>query len=88
MPRIKELIKLAGEGAEELVSAAKPRYLDQVRGVLRDLTRLKFSERQGVESQHISLQIKISPGLPKLVQAIADQEIPTDEQLGIENIGL
>ena len=50
MPKIKELILQAGGAAEESVTAAKGRYLDQVRGVLRDLTRLKFTDRQGVES--------------------------------------
>jgi len=53
MAKIRELIEQAGGTAEESVVAAKTRYLDQVRGVLRDLTRLKFTDRQGVESQHV-----------------------------------
>ena len=78
----------AGGTAEESVIAAKNRYLDQVRGVLRDLTRLKFTDRQGVESQHTSVPIKIVPGLPKSLEKMAEQELPSGERWGIENIGL
>jgi hypothetical protein len=88
MAKIRELIEQAGGTAEESVVAAKNRYLDQVRGVLRDLTRLKFTDRQGVESQHTSVPIKIVPGLPKPLEKVGEQELPSGEQFGIENIGL
>jgi len=64
MAKIKDLIQQAGGKAEEAVTAAKTRYLDQVRAVLRDLTRLKFTDRQGVESQHTSVPIRVVAGLP------------------------
>lgn len=88
MAKIRELIEQAGGTAEESVIAAKNRYLDQVRGVLRDLTRLKFTDRQGVESQHTSVPIRIVPGLPKSLEKMAEQELPSGERWGIENIGL
>jgi hypothetical protein len=88
MAKIRELIEQAGGTAEESVVAAKNRYLDQVRAVLRDLTRLKFTDRQGVESQHTSVPIKIVPGLPKSLKKMAEQELPSGEKWGIENIGL
>jgi hypothetical protein len=88
MAKIRELIEQAGGTAEESVVAAKNRYLDQVRAVLRDLTRLKFTDRQGVESQHTSVPIKIVPGLPKSLKKMAEQELPSGEKWGIEQIGL
>ena len=88
MAKIRELIEQAGGASEESVVSAKNRYLDQVRGVLRDLTRLKFTDRQGVESQHTSVPIKIVPGLPKSLEKMAEQELPSGEKWGIENIGL
>ncbi len=54
MAKIRELIEQAGGTAEEAVVAAKNRYLDQVRGVLRDLTRLKFTDRQGVMAHELA----------------------------------
>ena len=88
MAKIRELIEQAGGTAEESVVAAKTRYLDQGRSVLRDLTRLKFTDRQGVESQHTSVAIKIVPGLPKPLEKVGEQELPSSERWGIEQIGL
>jgi hypothetical protein len=88
MATIRELIVQAGGTAEEAVETAKRRYLDQVRGILRDLTRLKFSDRQGVESQHTSVPIKVVSGLPQPLKSIADERLPSGEQWGIETIGL
>jgi hypothetical protein len=88
MAKIRELIEQAGGTTEESVVAAKNRYLDQVRGVFRDLTQLKFTDRQGVESQHTSVPIKIVPGLPKALEKVGEQDLPSGERLGIENIGL
>lgn len=58
MATVKELIEQAGGTAKNAVEAAKTRYVEQVRGILRDLTRLKFTDRQGVEAQHTSVPIK------------------------------
>jgi hypothetical protein len=88
MATVKDLIEEAGGTAKEAVEAAKTRYLDQVRGILRDLTRLKFSERQGVETQHTSVPIRVVPGMPKALEPIANDELPSGERLGIETIGL
>ena len=44
MAKIRELIEQAGGAAEESVIAAKNRYLDQVRGVLRARTSRKIEE--------------------------------------------
>src|ERR1700756_3708240 len=84
MAKIRELIEQAGATAEESVVAAKTRYLDQVRGILRDLTRLKFTDRQGVESQHTSGPIRVVAGLPERLKQIGEESLPTGEQLGIE----
>src|SRR5208283_4783011 len=88
MSTFKELIEHAGGNAKEAVENAKTRYLDQVRGILRDLTRLKFSDRQGVESQQTSVPIKIVAGMPRPLEQIANEELPKGERLGIETIGL
>jgi hypothetical protein len=88
MAKIKALIAQAGGAAENAVAAAKTRYLDQVRGILRDLTRLKFTDRQGVESQHTSVPIKVMPGLPKPLERVGEQDLPSGELLGTETIGL
>jgi len=88
MATVKELLVQAGGAAKEAVETAKTRYLDQVRGILRDLTRLKFTDRQGVESQHTSIPIKIMPGLPKPLEAMANEQLPSGEKWGIETIGL
>jgi hypothetical protein len=87
MAKIRELIEKAGGAAEESVIAAKNRYLDQVRAVLRDLTRLKFTDRQGVES-HTSVPIRIVPGLPEPLEKMAEEDLPSGEQWGIETIAL
>src|SRR4051812_26737006 len=88
MATVKQLIEEAGERAKAAVESAKTRYLDQVRGILRDLTRLKFSERQGVETQHTSVPIKVVPGKPKALEPIANDQLPSGEKLGVETIGL
>jgi hypothetical protein len=88
MATVRELIEQAGGAAKEAVETAKTRYLDQVRGILRDLTRLKFTDRQGVESQHTSVPIRVVPGLPQPLESIATERLPSGEQWGIETIGL
>lgn len=88
MAKLKDLIAEAGGQAEEAVTGAKSRYLDQVRGILRDLTRLKFTDRQGVESQHTSVPIRIMPGLPEALKKMGEEELPSGEKLGLETIGL
>lgn len=88
MAKIKELIAQAGGAAQESVAAAKTRYLDQVRGILRDLTRLKFTDRQGVESQHTSVPIRVVAGLPEPLKQVGEETVPSGERLGIEKIGL
>ena len=88
MAQIEDLIQQAGGKAEEAVTAAKTRYLDQVRAVLRDLTRLKFTDRQGVESQHTSVPIRVVAGLPEPLKQIGEETLPSGEQLGIEKIGM
>jgi hypothetical protein len=88
MATIKQLIEQAGGTAKESVETAKTRYLEQVRGVLRDLTRLKFSDRQGVESQHTSVPIRVVAGLPQPLESMASEELPSGERWGIETIGL
>jgi len=88
MATVRELIEQAGGTAKEAVEAAKTRYLDQVRGILRDLTRLKFTDRQGVESQHTSVPIRVVPGLPEPLESMANERLPSGEQWGIETIGL
>jgi hypothetical protein len=88
MATVKDLIEEVGGTAKEAVEAAKTRYLDQVRGILRDLTRLKFSERQGLEAQHTSVPIRVVPGKPKALEPIANDQLPSGEHLGIETIGL
>jgi hypothetical protein len=87
MPTVRELIEQAGSTAKESVETAKARYLDQVRGILRDLTRLKFTDRQGVESQHTSIPIRVVPGLPQPLESMAIEHLPSGEQWGIETIG-
>jgi hypothetical protein len=88
MATVKELIEQAGGTAKASVETAKTRYLEQVRGILRDLTRLKFSERQGVESQHTSVPMRIVPGLPEPLKSMAEERLPSGERWGIETIGL
>lgn len=88
MAKIKDLIQQAGAAAQESVTAAKNRYLDQVRAVLRDLTRLKFTDRQGVESQHTSVPIRVVAGLPEPLKNMGEEMLPSGEQLGIEKIGM
>jgi hypothetical protein len=88
MATVRELITEAGETAKDAVESAKTRYLDQVRGILRDLTRLKFSDRQGVESQHTSVPIRIVEGLPQALESMANEQLPSGERWGIETIGL
>ena len=88
MATVRELITEAGETAKDAVETAKTRYLDQVRGILRDLTRLKFSDRQGVESQHTSVPIRIVEGLPQALESMANEQLPSGERWGIETIGL
>ncbi|MGO9862345.1 MAG: hypothetical protein ACLPLR_01935 [Terriglobales bacterium] len=88
MATIKELIEQAGGTAKESVETAKTRYLDQVRGILRDLTRLKFSERQGAEAQHTSVPMRVVPGLPEPLKSMAEEQLPSGERWGIETIGL
>ena len=77
MAKIKDLIQEAGGTAQSAVVAAKNRYLDQVRGVLRDLTRLKFTDRQGVESQHTSVPIRVVDGLPEPLKGMGEESLPT-----------
>jgi hypothetical protein len=88
MAKLWELIEQAGAGAKEHVDAAKKRYLDQVRAVLRDLTRLKFSDKQERETQHTSVPIKVVPGLPEPLEELAGMDLPKGEKWGIETIGL
>jgi hypothetical protein len=88
MAKIKDLIAKAGGSAEDAVASAKTHYVDQIRAILRDITRLKFTDRQGVESQHTSVPIRVMPGLPEPLKQIGEQELPTGELLGIETIGL
>ena len=88
MPRTRELIEQAAGAAEESVTTAKSRYLDQVRGVLRDLTRLKFTERKGVESQRTSVPISVVAGLPTALERMGDQDLPSGDRSVIEVLGL
>jgi hypothetical protein len=88
VPQLKDLIEQAGKGAKDQVESAKTRYLDQVRAVLRDLTRLKFSDRQGSDPQHTSVPIRVMPGLPDPLNVIAEVELPSGERWGVETIGL
>ncbi|MGA3317561.1 MAG: hypothetical protein ABSC64_14110 [Candidatus Korobacteraceae bacterium] len=88
MAKIKELIAKAGGAAEDAVASAKTHYVDQVRAILRDLTRLKFTDRQGVESQHTSVPIRVISGLPQPLEKIGEEYVPSGEMLGIETIGL
>jgi hypothetical protein len=88
MATVRELITEAGETAKDAVETAKTRYLDQVRGILRDLTRLKFSDRQGAELQRTSVPIRIVEGLPRALESMANEELPSGERWGIETVGL
>ena len=84
-----ELLEKAGGDAEEAVTAAKKRWNQQIREILRDLTRLKFQSRQSndqLENQIVPVTIK--NGLPDPLRKWQDTPMETDDRKAYELISL
>lgn len=88
MAKIKDIIEQAGADAEERVASTKKKRVEETRAILRDLTRLKFTHRRGVDVERSSVLIDVKPGLPDALSSLAAEELESGDRWGTELIGI
>jgi hypothetical protein len=75
MAKIKDIIAQAGADSEDRVVSVRRKRIEETRAILRDLTRLKFTHRRGVDMERSSVPVDVKPGLPDVLKALGDEEL-------------